>query len=273
MQCLPPCFCKSLFPVRGLKATSTLPGAPPGYIRYGKKRGERLSSSIWLQIRIFRSNRKCDVSRECVVFRAGRDWNDPCAESSGRFHLEHGGSMIQRMEARQLSSSKEWSLISNSLPPAVKTLSVSRLKSNIGRAGKLRQKYWDLYRRQTISSKSRVTGKPSTRLNARTLRKKRMFDEVIDRLRLQLGKISETAETAENPTPLHRRKSAKTGKRSASSKLAQKRNERRTQSLKRRAASPASLKTASRRAAGYVRRHSHVAASGRRRQSKRDSRR
>ena len=33
--------------------------------------------------------------------------------------------MIQRMEARQLSSSKEWSLISNSLLPAVKTLSVS----------------------------------------------------------------------------------------------------------------------------------------------------
>ena len=69
-----------------------------------------------------------------------------------------------------------------------------------------------------------------------------MFDEAIDRLRLQLGKISETEKTAETPTPLHRRKSAKTGKRSASSKLAQKRNERRTQSLKRRAASPASLR-------------------------------
>jgi hypothetical protein len=176
--------------------------------------------------------------------------------------------MIQRMEARRLASSKEWNLISTSLPPAVKTLSVSRLKSNIGRAGKLRQKYWDLYRRQTLLSKSRVTGKPYTRPNARTLRKKRMFDEAIDRLRLQLGKISATAETS---TRLHRRKSAKTQKRSASSRLAQQRNERRTQSLKRRAASPASLKTASRRTAGYLRRHSHVAASGRRRQSKRDS--
>jgi hypothetical protein len=179
-------------------------------------------------------------------------------------------SMIQRMEARRLASSREWSLISNSLPPAVKTLSVSRLKSNIGRAGKLRQKYWDLYRRQTLLSKSRVTGKPYTRPNVRTLRKKRMFDEAIDRLRLQLGKISATAETS---TGLHRRKSAKTQKRSASSRLAQQRNERRTQSLKRRAASPASLKTASRRTAGYLRRHSHVAALGRRRQSKRDSRR
>ena len=176
--------------------------------------------------------------------------------------------MIQRTEARRLSSSKEWGLISSSLSPALKTLSVARLKSKIVRAGKFRQKYRDLYRRQELLLKSRMTRRPYKTTNLRTRRKRQMFDEAIGRLKLQLGKTSAPVK----PTPLPRRKSAKKGLRSLHAKSAQQRAARRKQSLKGRMASPAVQKAARRQAAGYTRRHSHVAASTRRKQSKRDSR-
>lgn len=177
--------------------------------------------------------------------------------------------MIQRTEARRLSSTKEWSLISSSLPPALKTLSVARLKTKIVRAGKFRQKYLDLYRRQELLLKSRPAGQPRKTANIRTLRKRQMFDEAIGRLELQLGK---TSSPAENPTRLTRRKSARKRTAGQHSKSAPQRVEKRNQSIRSRTASPALPKDAKRRAAGHVRRHSHVAASGRRRQSKRDSR-
>ena len=176
--------------------------------------------------------------------------------------------MIQRTEARRLSSSKEWSLISSSLPPALKTLSVARLKSKITRAGKFRQKYRDLYHRQELRLKSRTPRRPDKTTNLRTLRKRKMFDEAIGRLRLQLGKVS----APEKPTPLKRRKSARKAPRTLLSKSTQQRVARRNQSLMGRTASPALQKAAKRQAAGYMRRHSHVAASARRKQSKRDSR-
>jgi hypothetical protein len=70
---------------------------------------------------------------------------------------------------------------------------VPRLKSKIARAGTLREKYQDLYRRQKLAAKSRMTGTPGERLNARTWRKKTMFDEAIARLRLQLRRHSHAA--------------------------------------------------------------------------------
>ena len=95
--------------------------------------------------------------------------------------------MIQRLEARRLSSSKEWSLISSTLPPALGTLSITRLKSKIVRASKLRQKYRDLYRREAIVSKTHLTGR-NARPNPRTRRKEQMFNEAIVRLKRQLNK-------------------------------------------------------------------------------------
>jgi hypothetical protein len=177
--------------------------------------------------------------------------------------------VIQRMEARRLSNSKEWTLISSSLQPALGALSVARLKSKIGRAGKLRQKYWDVYRRQKHWTKSRLAGAPYRGSNAKTLRKKQMFEEAILRMRLQLDKLSEPPKT---PARRTKRSSAKTSARVTHSRTARQRSERRTRSLRSRAASPALRKTAKRRAAGYKRRHGHMAASTRRRQAKRDSR-
>jgi len=177
--------------------------------------------------------------------------------------------MIQRTEARRLSSSKEWGLISSSLSPALKTLSVARLKSKIVRAGKFRQKYRDLYHRQELLLKSRPVGRPHKTTNIRTRRKRQMFDEAIGRLKLQLGK---TSSPPESPKPLTRRKSARKRTAGLHPKSASQRVERRNQSLRGRTASPALPKAAKRRAAGHIKRHSHLAASTRRRQSKRDSR-
>ena len=182
--------------------------------------------------------------------------------------------MIQRLEARRLSSTKEWSLISSTLQPALGELSVTRLKSKIGRADKLRQKYWDLYRRQKNWSKSHLT-RASRMTSAyggssvQNLRKKKMFEEAVARLRLQLGKVAEPPKTSTRRAHL---KPAKPRPRLTRSKVAKERGARRNQSLRSRTASPALPKSAKRRAAGYKRRHAHTASSTKRRQSKRDSR-
>src|SRR5262245_60346759 len=141
--------------------------------------------------------------------------------------------MIQRLEGRGLSSGKEWSLISSSLPVALGTLSVTRLKSQIVRPAKLRQQYRAPSRRQAIPSKFRLTG-PHARPNVRTRRKEQMFDEAITRLKLQLDKTS---------IPLRRL----------------------TQS-KARATSMTSATAARKRTALRKRQRSHVTASARRRQ-------
>src|SRR5215467_1520389 len=111
--------------------------------------------------------------------------------------------MIQRIEARRLSSRREWGLISSSLSPALQEQSAARLKSKISRARELRDKYRDLYRRQKLASKSRMTGVPYERLNVRTFRKKLMFGEAITRLRHQLKKVSVPAR---KPARVSRRK-------------------------------------------------------------------
>ena len=175
--------------------------------------------------------------------------------------------MIQLTEARRLSSSRELSLISSSLAPALQTHSAARLKSKISRARKLREKYQDLYRRQKLESKSRMTGTPYERLNFRTLRKKQMFGEAITRLRQQLAKVSSPTQTSARvsgrkltatvATPAYPRRGLS--------------NARLKRSLKGRASSPVH-KTLKLRTAGYKRRQTHAAARTRRRQAKRDSR-
>lgn len=175
--------------------------------------------------------------------------------------------MIQRSEARRLSAKNEWSLISSSLPPALEALSTARLKSKIVRARNLRQKYQDLYRRQKLSSRSRMTGTPHEKLSVRTARKKQMFEEAMVRLRLQLGKTSASAEALVELPP---RRTAQTSTSRVHSRSGLQ-TDRRRQSLRDRAASPGLPKAVRKRMAGQKRRHSHVAASGRRRQTKRDS--
>jgi hypothetical protein len=174
--------------------------------------------------------------------------------------------MIQRTEARRLASTRELSLISSSLSPALQTLSAARLKSKISRARRLREKYQDLYRRQKLGSKSRMTGTPYERLNARTLRKKQMFTEALTRLRHQLVKVSSPAKKTARVSARKVRTTA------ASAHVRRRRPSRITQDLKARKASPESHKTLKLKAAGYQGRHARRAASVRRRQARRDAR-
>src|SRR5262249_38549596 len=132
--------------------------------------------------------------------RSGLVYSSLSVSPSKNVRMLEGGKggliMIQLTEARRLSSSRELSLISSSLPPALQTHSAARLKSKISSARKLREKYQDLYRRQKLESKSRMTGAPYERLNFRTLRKKQMFGEAVTRLRQRLAKVSSHAQTS-----------------------------------------------------------------------------
>jgi hypothetical protein len=179
--------------------------------------------------------------------------------------------MIQRTEARQLSSRREWSLISSSLSPALQAHSAARLKSKISRARKLREKYQDLYRRQKLASKSMMAGTRYEKLNVRTFRKKQMFGEAINRLSQRLERVTAPVVPARTTTRVSRRKLKTTGPARTHSRRGQLASERRIKSLKSRAASPALPNTMKLRTAGYKRRQTHVAATGRRRQAKRDS--
>jgi hypothetical protein len=176
--------------------------------------------------------------------------------------------MVRLTEARRLSSSQELSLISSSLPPALQTHSAARLKSKISRARNLRDKYQDLYRRQKLASKPRMTGKPYETLNVRTLRKKQMFAEALIRLSGQLKKVS----SPERPPQRLSGRRLKT----AGSARAYPRRRSRTAAPKRvmngRTPAPGLHKTVRLRTAGYKRRQTHAAAAERRSQAKRDSR-
>jgi hypothetical protein len=176
--------------------------------------------------------------------------------------------MIQRTEARRLSSRREWGLILSSLSPSLQEHSAARLKSKISRARELHDKYRDLYRRQKIASKSRMTGTPYERLNVRTFRKKQMFGEAITRLRQQLARVSAPARKSKR---ISSRKPKTKRAASVYSRRGRQANDRRKTSLKSRAASPELPKTMKLSMAGYRRRQSHVAASGRRRQARLDS--
>jgi hypothetical protein len=180
--------------------------------------------------------------------------------------------MIRLTEARRLSSSREWSLFLSSLPPALQAHSAFRLKSKISRAGKLRDKYQDLYRRQKLASRSRMTGTPGEKLNFRTLRKKQMFGEAITRLRQQLKAVSAPARASARVSSRKGTSTTATAAPRTASRRARLQNDRLNRSLKGRAASAELPKTLKLRAAGYKRRQTHAAASARRRQAKRDSR-
>jgi hypothetical protein len=173
--------------------------------------------------------------------------------------------MIQRMEARTLSSKNEWSLIESSLPPVLKTLSLVRLKSKIARARRLRGKYQDLYRRQKLANKSTIIGRPHGRLNVRTQRKKQMFNEALSRLQMQLEKTSA-------PGKVSSRRPRLTTRILKIRSTSRARTHVRKATLRGQQLSLGASEVTPRKTAGYKRRQSHVAAATRRQQSRRDSR-
>lgn len=88
--------------------------------------------------------------------------------------------MIQPIEARELCSTSEWSLLEGSFSPAVEALPPSDLKPRINRVRRLHQNSEDLVHRQHSDDRKRTTG-----------RKIELFAEAIGRLEAALSLLGE----------------------------------------------------------------------------------
>lgn len=100
-----------------------------------------------------------------------------------------------RAQARKLLTATEFDLFEQTTGPALKTLTLARLRSKLGRARQLRDKFQDLYRRQTVALRgsARAGGAAA---NERTQAKAVIFGEVLARVQAQLGKVEAAAAKA-----------------------------------------------------------------------------
>lgn len=116
-------------------------------------------------------------------------------------------------QARTLLSTTELALFDASRAQPIKALTPARLRGKVTRARALRDKYRDLYRRQTVGTRAAPASQRSAvgGDNARTLRKAELFAEVLARFedRLQgLHADGAKAQARAKPVPTTRMKAA-----------------------------------------------------------------
>lgn len=94
-------------------------------------------------------------------------------------------------QARPLLTNPDLALFDANRAQPIKTLTLAKLRSKVTRARALRDKYRDLYRRQTVGAKTGPSAKrPATgEDNARTQRKADIFAEVLGRFEERLQKL------------------------------------------------------------------------------------
>lgn len=92
-----------------------------------------------------------------------------------------------RRTIRQLTTTSEFALVDCSFPPAIRNLSARRVRSNISRARRLRDKQRDLQRRQRLAQRDRVGTKQGAA--QRTARKARIFEQTLARFDRRLRAI------------------------------------------------------------------------------------
>jgi hypothetical protein len=113
-----------------------------------------------------------------------------------------------RVQARKLLTATEFDLFEQTTGPALKTLTLARLRSKLGRARQLRDKFQDLYRRQTVALRgSARAGAAAT--NERTQAKAVIFAEVLARVQAQLDKVEAAAAKAAAKKPAAKKAVAK----------------------------------------------------------------
>lgn len=114
-------------------------------------------------------------------------------------------------QARALLTSTELALFDASRAQPIKTLTPARLRGKVTRARALRDKYRDLYRRQSVSTRTAPAAQRSAvgGDNERTQRKADMFAEVLTRfedrvqqLRAAEDKLAEKAARAQKAKPV-----------------------------------------------------------------------
>lgn len=99
-------------------------------------------------------------------------------------------------QARGLLTAAELSLFDQSRAAPIKDLSLARLRGKVTRARALRDKYRDLYRRQTVATRGAAARKRTAvgGDNKRTGRKAEVFAEVLERFETRLTLVEGRAE-------------------------------------------------------------------------------
>ena len=102
------------------------------------------------------------------------------------------------IQARKLLSSAELTVFEASRPKPLGELSPARLRSMVERTRKLRDKYQDLYRRQTVATRTAPASKRSATGgdNQRTRQKAELFGEVLARYEAELKRVDAAAKAA-----------------------------------------------------------------------------
>lgn len=132
-----------------------------------------------------------------------------------------------RVQARKLLTATEFDLFEQTTGPALKTLTLARLRSKLGRARQLRDKFQDLYRRQTVALRGSARAGAAA-ANERTQAKAVIFGEVLARVQAQLDKVEAAAAKAAAKKPAAKKDVAK---KAAAKKPAAKAPARKTVSL------------------------------------------
>jgi hypothetical protein len=118
-----------------------------------------------------------------------------------------------RNHAKRLLSDSEMQLFEVSLKENLDSLSRAELAKKIDRTRKLRDKYTDLFRRQSLATRNRTGSKRGTSgaANERTSQKATVFGEVLTRFETQLAKVDRTQARESRKAALERARAAKGG--------------------------------------------------------------
>jgi hypothetical protein len=101
--------------------------------------------------------------------------------------------MLDLKKAHELCTAQELELVVNSRTSEIRTLTPDRLKTKVGRARNLRDKFRDLARQQVRESRGKVAprGKRPARGNARTVEKAELFDDVLKRFEARAAELQQ----------------------------------------------------------------------------------
>lgn len=164
--------------------------------------------------------------------------------------------------ARQICTKSELELFSESLSCNIGKLDTKALKSRVGRARKLRDKYHQRANRQNREARGKQTPRRSrpAQGSAQTRKKEQLFAETLDRFDKQLAKL-------ESPKP---KRVVKKTKKRATAKVATSRTAARKPASTKKATTAA--KPARKKASGRTRIEKHLSAQNQRKQARRDAR-
>lgn len=121
------------------------------------------------------------------------------------------------IQARKLLSSAELTVFEASRPKPLRELSPARLRSMVERTRKLRDKNQDLYRRQTVATRTAPASRRSATGgdNQRTRQKAELFGEVLARYETELKRVDAAAKAAAKAAERATRLAAKEAARDA----------------------------------------------------------